>query len=130
MRKLRNHDFVLSAREQEDGYILACSNTAISDLVIEAREADAEEALPHQKIRATVRKIEPIGDDLALLHVQTPRTQSLRFKAGQKRIAHHREMAAAPSSASPVAPATDAIFSFWWRDRRETVSATPSSPTP
>jgi len=83
VRKLRNHDFILSAKEQEDGYILACSNTAISDIVIEAREADVEEALPHQKIRATVRKIEPIGNSLALLQVQTPRTQSLRFKAGQ-----------------------------------------------
>ena len=83
VRKLRNHDFVLSGREQEEGYILACSNTAISDLVIEASEAGAEEALPHQKIRATVRKIEPVGESLALLQVQTPRTQSLRFKAGQ-----------------------------------------------
>ena len=83
VRKLRNHDFVLSAREQEEGYILACSNTAISDLVVEAREADVEEALPHQKIRTIVRKMEPVGDNLALLHVQTPRTQSLRFKAGQ-----------------------------------------------
>ncbi len=36
VRKLRDHDFVISAREQEEGYVLACSNTAISDLVIEA----------------------------------------------------------------------------------------------
>lgn len=83
VRKLRNHDYILSAKEQEEGYILACSNTAISDLVIEAREADANDALPYQKIRATVRKIERIGEDLALLLVQTPRTHSLRFKAGQ-----------------------------------------------
>lgn len=82
--KLRRHDYVLSAREQEEGYILACSNTAISDLVIEAREADAKEALPHQKIRATVRKIEPNGQSMVLLYLQTPRTQSLRFKAGQR----------------------------------------------
>jgi CDP-4-dehydro-6-deoxyglucose reductase len=84
VRKLREHDFVLSTREQEEGYILACSNTAISDLVIEATEAGMEEALPHQKIRAMVRKIEPMGDDLVLLNIQTPRTQSLRFKAGQQ----------------------------------------------
>jgi len=82
--KLREHDYVLSAREQEEGYILACSNTAISDLVIEAAEAGLEEELPYQKIRATVRKVEPIGDAAMLLHVQTPRTQSLRFKAGQQ----------------------------------------------
>ncbi len=84
VRKLREHDYVISARDQEEGYILACSNTAISDLVIEAREAGMDEALPHQEIRATVRKIEAMSDDLALLSIQTPRTHSLRFKAGQQ----------------------------------------------
>jgi len=84
VRKLREHDFVLSAREQEEGYILACSNTAISDLVIEANEAGMQEELPYQEIRAQVRKIEIVDKDLALLNVQTPRTHSLRFKAGQQ----------------------------------------------
>ena len=83
VRKLRDHDFVLSSREQEQGYILACSNTAISDLVIEANEAGMDEELPYQEIRATVRKIEILSDRMALLNIQTPRTQSLRFKAGQ-----------------------------------------------
>jgi CDP-4-dehydro-6-deoxyglucose reductase len=83
IRKLREHDYVLSAKEQEDGYILACANTAISDLVIEAREAGMEEKLPHQEIRALVRRIEKTDTGLALMHVQTPRTKSLRFKAGQ-----------------------------------------------
>ncbi|MGD8591055.1 MAG: 2Fe-2S iron-sulfur cluster-binding protein [Chromatiales bacterium] len=84
VRKLRDHDYVISAREQEQGYILACSNTAISDLVIEAREAGMIEELPHQKIRAVVRKIERMHDELVLLNIQTPRTHSLRFKAGQQ----------------------------------------------
>jgi len=84
VRKLRDHDYVISAREQEAGYILACSNTAISDLVIEAREAGMIEELPHQEIRAVVRKIELMDEAHALLNLQTPRTQSLRFKAGQQ----------------------------------------------
>jgi len=84
VRKLREHDYVLSAREQEEGYILACSNTAISDLVIEAREAGVEEELPYQEIRAQVRKIELIDERTALVNIQTPRTHSLRFKAGQQ----------------------------------------------
>lgn len=83
VRKLRSHDYVLSAKEQEEGYVLACSNTAISDLVVEVGEAGMAEALPHQKIRAQVKKIELVGESLALMHVQTPRTHSLRFKAGQ-----------------------------------------------
>lgn len=84
VRKLREHDFVISAREQEEGYILACSNTAISDLVIEANEAGMQEELPFQEIRAIIRKVERMDDAFALLSIQTPRTQSLRFKAGQQ----------------------------------------------
>ncbi|RDH87628.1 MAG: CDP-6-deoxy-L-threo-D-glycero-4-hexulose-3-dehydrase reductase [endosymbiont of Escarpia spicata] len=83
VRKLRNHDYVLSAKEQEEGYVLACSNTAISDLVVEVGEAGVAETLPYQEIRAQVKKVELVGESLALIHVQTPRTHSLRFKAGQ-----------------------------------------------
>lgn len=84
VRKLRDHDYIISSKEQEQGYILACSNTAISDLVIEASEAGWDEELPHQEIRVTVRKVEPVSENLMLLQVQTPRTHSLRFKAGQQ----------------------------------------------
>jgi CDP-4-dehydro-6-deoxyglucose reductase len=84
VRQLRQHDYVLSAKEQAEGYILACSNTAISDLVIEASEATVSDRLPQQVIRAGVRKVEQECPELAVLHVQTPRTQSLRFKAGQR----------------------------------------------
>lgn len=84
VRKLRQHDYVLSAREQAEGYVLACSNTAISDLVIEASEANVSEELPHQVIRAVVRRVELESPELAVLYLQTPRTQSLRFKAGQR----------------------------------------------
>lgn len=82
--KIEDHDYFLSAREREEGYILACCYTADSDLVIEASEAGVEEDLPLQEIRAIVRKTRPEGKDLVLLHVQTPRSQTLRFKAGQQ----------------------------------------------
>ena len=84
VRKLREHDYVLSAREKAEGYILACSNTAITSLVLEAREAGIDDVLPQQEIRTQVRKLQPNGDNLMLLTVQTPRTHSLRFKAGQR----------------------------------------------
>ena len=82
--KIHDHDYLLSAREQQEGYILACCYTADSELVIEASEAGMEEDLPYQEIRAVVRKITREGDKLALLHIQTPRSQTLRFKAGQQ----------------------------------------------
>jgi CDP-4-dehydro-6-deoxyglucose reductase len=84
VRKTCDHDFVLSARERESGYILTCSNTAVTDLVLEASEALTPQDLPHQEIRASVRRVEPVGEDLALLRVQTPRTHTLRFMAGQR----------------------------------------------
>lgn len=82
--KMHNHDYFLSAREREEGYILACCYTADSNLVIEAGEAGVEEDLPQQEIRAIVRRTWFEGKGLALLHVQTPRSQTLRFKSGQQ----------------------------------------------
>ncbi|EIC20416.1 2Fe-2S iron-sulfur cluster-binding protein [Thiorhodovibrio frisius] len=81
--KLRNHDYVLSAREQQLGYLLACCHTAVTDLVLEAAEAHSSADLPHQEIRAQIRKVEHQNADLMLLQVQAPRTQTLRFMAGQ-----------------------------------------------
>jgi CDP-4-dehydro-6-deoxyglucose reductase len=81
--KVREHDYVLSAREQEEGYCLACSNTAVTDVLLEAREALTAADLPYQEIRCLVRKTEAVSEELYLLHVQTPRTKTLRFMAGQ-----------------------------------------------
>ena len=75
---------MLSGAEQEKGYILSCSHTAVTDLLIEAHEADKPADLPHQEIRVRVRKQIPLGAHAVLLQVQTPRTNTLRFMAGQR----------------------------------------------
>jgi len=82
--KISEHDYVLSQREKQMGYVLTCSNTAVTDVVLEAAEAHSAADLPEQEIRAQVRKLEPQSSSLMLLHVQTPRTQTLRFMAGQR----------------------------------------------
>jgi CDP-4-dehydro-6-deoxyglucose reductase len=82
--KLAEHDYVLSEREKQMGYVLTCRNTAVTDVVLEAAEAHSAADLPEQEIRAQIRKVEPETDNLLLLHVQTPRTQTLRFMAGQR----------------------------------------------
>ncbi len=82
--KTTDHDYVLSEREKQMGYVLTCANTAVTDLVLEAAEALDATDLPLQEIRAAVRKLEPAGEDLLLIQVQTPRTQTLRFMAGQR----------------------------------------------
>ena len=82
--KLAEHDYVLSEREKQMGYVLTCRTTAVTDVVLEAAEARKVEDLPTQEIHAQIRKLEPETADLMLLHVQTPRTQTLRFMAGQR----------------------------------------------
>lgn len=83
-RRIREHDYVLSEREKAMGYLLTCSHTAVTDVVIEAAEALTVTDLPHQEIRAGLRKLEHISEDLVSLNVQTPRTQTLRFMSGQR----------------------------------------------
>ncbi len=84
--KIRQHDYVIPEAEKSQGYILACSNTAISDIVLEAEEAGSEEEIPLQKISARVKKVEKLSDDLAVVHLRTPRTDRLRFLAGQRAV--------------------------------------------
>lgn len=84
IQKIRDHDYVLSEREKQMGYFLSCSHTAVTDILIEATEALSVHDLPHQEIRASLRKIERLSENLLSLQVQTPRTQTLRFMSGQR----------------------------------------------
>ena len=81
--KVRPHDYVLSEPDKSRGYMLMCSNTAVTDVVIEAGEAENASDIPLQHIMAHVKGIEPLGGEMLLLHLQTPRNNRLRFLAGQ-----------------------------------------------
>jgi CDP-4-dehydro-6-deoxyglucose reductase len=83
VKKTRHHDFMLSEADRNQGYILLCSHTAISDVVIEAPVAGSVQDIPFQHITATVKAIEQFNDNMLMLHLQTPRSQRLRFLAGQ-----------------------------------------------
>ena len=82
--QIHRHEYVLGERERAQGYILACSWTAVSDLVLEAVEARSADDLPRQEIRAGLHRVDAIGPDLLMLNLQTPRSQTLRFMAGQR----------------------------------------------
>jgi CDP-4-dehydro-6-deoxyglucose reductase len=82
-KKTHHHDYVIPEAEASQGYILLCSNTAVSDVVIEAAVAGGVQDIPFQQISARVKSLAHITDDMALLHLQTPRTHRLRFLAGQ-----------------------------------------------
>lgn len=81
--KTQNHDYVLSEAEKNMGYVLMCSCTAVTDVVLEALEATNENDIPTQEIATKVKTIEQPTDNMLILHVQTPRIQRLRFLAGQ-----------------------------------------------
>lgn len=83
VQQVKEHDFVLSEREREQGKILTCCWTAATDVVLEAHEASSARDLPQQQIRTKVVKVEPVAKDMAVLNLKTPRTQTLRFMAGQ-----------------------------------------------
>jgi CDP-4-dehydro-6-deoxyglucose reductase len=83
VHRLRHSDFALTAAEKAAGVVLMCCHTAATDVVLEAREAHGAADMPLQAIDTRVKVVSPMGEDMRLLHLQTPRTQRLRFLAGQ-----------------------------------------------
>lgn len=80
---VRSHDLVLSEAERSQGFALMCSVAPVTDLVIELGVARSPEQIDFQTTQAVIRSVEAHGEHLLILRVQTPRTRSLRFLAGQ-----------------------------------------------
>lgn len=83
VKKVHPHDYVLKEADKVAGAFLMCSFTAVSDIVIEASVAGAED-IPEQTIQTRVKSVELLDDNLLSLHLTTPRSQRLRFLAGQR----------------------------------------------
>jgi CDP-4-dehydro-6-deoxyglucose reductase len=84
-RTVAPSDYRFSEAEKAQNHVLMCSCTALSsDLVLEVLEAGAPEDIPEQRIVAKVRRIDALNDDVMRLHLQTPRSNRLRFLAGQR----------------------------------------------
>jgi len=83
VRKIRHHDFSLSEAEKGLGYVLGCSNTALSDIVLEADEATGTGDIPIQRIPIRIKKIDNPDGEVLIVSTRTPRTSRLRFLAGQ-----------------------------------------------
>lgn len=78
-------DYRFSAAEKTQNPVLLCVSTALSsELVLELLEARTPEDIPEQHIVAKVRGIEALSDEVMQLHLQTPRSNPLRFLAGQR----------------------------------------------
>lgn len=83
VRDTQHHDFRLSEAQVAEGYVLMCCAAPESDLVIEAQEIGGAEDIPLQNIVTRVEKLELLQDDILILHLRTPRSQTLHFLAGQ-----------------------------------------------
>jgi CDP-4-dehydro-6-deoxyglucose reductase len=83
VRKVRHQDYVFTEAEKQQGYVLLCACTAVSDVVLEAGVASRPEEIQFQEIAARVKDIKPLTDKVMLVHLQTPRSTRLRFLAGQ-----------------------------------------------
>lgn len=84
VKQTHHTDYPLSAGERAQGYTLLCSHTAVSDLVVEMLEAQSPDDIPQQEIVAKVKSVTLLAADIMLVHLQTPRTNRLRFLAGQR----------------------------------------------
>lgn len=78
-----HQDKALSAAEEAAGLILTCCATPQTDCVVEARSVPAEGEFPVLKMPSRVMRIERPAPDVALLKVQLPTNQKLRYHAGQ-----------------------------------------------
>jgi len=83
-RKIRHHDYVLSEAEKGIGYILGCSHTAVTDVVLEADEARDSGDIPQQSISIRLKRVDRPNAKVLIVSTRTPRTSRLRFLAGQR----------------------------------------------
>jgi CDP-4-dehydro-6-deoxyglucose reductase len=100
VQKVRHSDYPISDEKKASGHVLMCCNAALTDVVLEASEARDSSDIPRQEITARVRSIEIVNNDVALIHLKTPRTNRLRFLAGQHVLLGINKIPAANHSVS------------------------------
>ncbi|MDA8384195.1 MAG: 2Fe-2S iron-sulfur cluster-binding protein [Betaproteobacteria bacterium] len=83
VRETAPQDFHFSEAEKNRNPILLCSTAALSDLEIQVQEVNTPHDIPIQEIATRVEKLEHPRDDVMVLHLRTPRSQTLHFLAGQ-----------------------------------------------
>ena len=73
----------LSEQEEAAGFMLTCCGTPQSDLVIEARTVPGAGDYPVRKMPSRVTRIERVAPDVAIVTLQLPANDRLRYRAGQ-----------------------------------------------
>lgn len=73
----------LGAAESERGYALFCCAHALTDLVIEARVAEALDGLLPHRMPARIEQLSWAAPDVAILALKLPAGERLAYRAGQ-----------------------------------------------
>jgi CDP-4-dehydro-6-deoxyglucose reductase len=73
----------LSVEEEEQGYVLTCCAAPQTDLVLEARTVAGVGELPVRRMPARVSRLDKPAADVAIVTLQLPASDGLRYLAGQ-----------------------------------------------
>ncbi|MFK5894560.1 MAG: 2Fe-2S iron-sulfur cluster-binding protein, partial [Pseudomonadota bacterium] len=84
VEKSRHIDYILTNQEKSQNYILSCCHRAMTDVVLETTEAVTVDDIPLQKIETKIKTLDLINNSIYILNLKTPRSQRLRFMAGQE----------------------------------------------
>jgi CDP-4-dehydro-6-deoxyglucose reductase len=82
VRSTREPVFRLTAGQVEQGYVLACGCAAVTDVVMEVREAAGSDDIQQQQVMATVRRVETTPAAV-VIRARPENGQRLRFLSGQ-----------------------------------------------
>lgn len=83
IRAIRGQDYPLAYREKSGGWFLSCTHAPVTSVEMEAPLFSSVVELPHQTIQARVKSVEFLQQDLAILTLRTPRSNTFQFLAGQ-----------------------------------------------
>ncbi len=83
IEKVKNHDYVMNIKQKNNQEFLLCAHTAKSDLVLQVSEANTAKDIPIQNIKTKLKSVKAADENVSLISIQTPRSKTLRFLAGQ-----------------------------------------------
>jgi len=84
--QIRHHDFILSEADKRADMLLMCCHSARSDIQLETSLASDSSDIPLQELTTRIRRIEHVDDNILRLYLRTPRSNTLRFMAGQHAV--------------------------------------------
>jgi len=111
------YDYVYKGEDRNHPMLLMCRSIPGSDMTIEVSEANSVEDIPHQEIVTQVMHRNFLNDEIAELQLRTPRSQTLRFLAGQQvSLAFNGVGEITKSVASCPCNGRDLMFHFYRQD--------------